>query len=108
MALLDHLPGGGLQREEQALGIDLEQPVPALPADLEQRSHVEHAGVVDQDVEPARPLGHGLHQPVDVRLPGDVEAAGECPAARSFDLGRGPLRPSSLTSAITTSAPSAP
>ena len=64
-----HLPGGGLGREEGALEVGVEDPVPERLLDLERGADLLDAGIVDQDVEPAQRVGGRGHAGAHWRRP---------------------------------------
>ncbi len=84
------MPGGALEREEGALGVDRVEPVEVLFADVEQRLGDQlDAGVDDDDVQRAEPLQRRVEQAVDVGGASDVCLNREDGPARLFDGGDG-------------------
>ena len=59
-ALGHHLAGRGLEGEQEALGVDGELLVVARLGDLEDRRHLEDAGIVHKDVDAAGLLSETL------------------------------------------------
>jgi hypothetical protein len=49
----DHVPSDRLEAEEQAFDVDPENLLVARFGDFDDRRHVEDAGVVDKNVDPA-------------------------------------------------------
>ena len=84
--LADHLLRDGLQTEEGAALVDVDDAIPVLHGEIEHRFGLHHAGVVDQHVDPA--VGchdisdHALHR-FDV---GDVDNVGQRLPAGCFDF----------------------
>ena len=78
----------GLEGEEQALDVDVEDLVEARPRHLDDGRHVEDRGVVDEDVDAAAAGHHPLHRRLDRVGRRHVEAKAVGAVA---DVGRGPL-----------------
>jgi hypothetical protein len=68
-ALLNHLPRGGLQREQQSFNVDRKNPIEDLWTDLQEWAYADNACIVNQDVNGTRTLDHAAHHCVDRFLP---------------------------------------
>ncbi len=79
------MPGGFLAGDEHATHVDGQGSVEVLHAELVERCDGQHAGVVDQNVQPAQGFGGGLHGLADGFLIGAVCANGQCPSAIGID-----------------------
>ena len=76
-ALAPHLRHGLLAQQQRRARVDLEDPVDQLQRGLHQRrADDEPAGVVDQHVDAAEALDHGLRQGLDLHRVGDVGLEG--------------------------------
>ena len=73
----NHALGDRLKGEEQAFDVDGENLVVAGFGDFDDRRHVEDAGVVDENVDPAPSLNHVLDRSLDGGCLGDVESEGD-------------------------------
>ena len=72
-ALRHHLPGHGLQREQQALHVDGKDGVVAFLGDLEDGGEIEGRGVVDEDIDAADQPDGFADEMVDRGHVGDLE-----------------------------------
>ena len=65
-ALVDHVAGGALRREEVALQGQVHHPIPELLVNLEQgEALIRNDGVVDEDVDTAMGFDEGVDDGVD-------------------------------------------
>ena len=82
-----HLRYGGQGAQENALAVDVHNPVPLLAAGVFQLAPVADAGVVDQDIQLAVAVHCGLHCRFPLRLAGDVQVHVGGLAAQFANLG---------------------
>src|ERR1700733_445249 len=70
--LTDHFLGERLSAEKLALQVDIDNAVPLLLRQLQEWRHGDHAGVVDQVVQPAKPHDCGGNERLHLGLAGHV------------------------------------
>ena len=84
---------GGAGGVEQALQVEVDHPLPFLGGRVLDRPQEHHAGVVDDDVEPAQLVDRAVDGGDRLLLLGDVGLDRERGVPRSADLGRQALEP---------------
>jgi hypothetical protein len=84
-----HPTGGRLSAKETGFQINIMDAVPIRLRHLKEFDPWKDAGIVNQDIDPAKFIGRG-HHPLHVRWCGNIARHGCCPAA---GLDNAPSRP---------------
>ena len=85
--LRDHGGQDGLAREENGLGVDVEDGVPVLLGDVEGQGGPVDPRVVDEDVDPPEFPAGAIRHRLEVRARGDVGGHDEHAPPEALDLG---------------------